>query len=80
MRQLATLVGVLVVLSACTADTTEGDEDTTATTAATSEDTAAASEDEKVLRVGVTDDTSDWESGTPAQPGGLDAWHRVVVP
>jgi hypothetical protein len=67
------LVAVLVVLSACTADTTEGDEDTTATTAPTSEDTAAASEDEKVLRVGVTDDTSDWEAGTSGLPN-LEVW------
>ncbi len=63
MTLLTMLVAVLVVLSACTADTTEGDEATT----------AATSEDEKVLRVAVNDDTSDWESGTSGLPN-LEVW------
>lgn len=78
------LVGVLVVLAACTADTTD-DEDTTttttttATTATTESDedttatTPATSEDEKVLRIAVSDDTSDWESGTTGLPN-LEVW------
>ena len=49
MRKLAILVAVLIVFSACTADTT------------------------RALRVSVSDETSDWESGSSGLPN-LEVW------